>query len=59
MIVKASLISNVIPVYVCKNVKYDVDSTSIVVDLHELVEPKGKWDDDNDYGGFPITLVVR
>ena len=33
--------------YVCKNVKYGVDSAPFVVDLHELVELKRIWDDSN------------
>jgi hypothetical protein len=38
---------NVVPVYVCKNVKYGVDSAPFVVALHELVELKRIWDDSN------------
>ena len=36
---------NVVLVYVCKNVKYVVDSTSIAVDLRVSAKPKGTWDD--------------
>ena len=38
---------NVVLVYVCKNVKYVVNSASIVVDLRVLVKPKGRWDDES------------
>ena len=34
----------------CKNVKYDVDSTSIVVDLCNVVKPKITCDDNDDGG---------
>ena len=43
----SSVYYNVVPVYVCKNVKYGVDSAPFVVDLHELVELKRIWDDSN------------
>ena len=38
---------NVVLVYVCKNVKYVVDSASIVVNLRVLVKPKRTWDDES------------
>ena len=38
---------NVIFVYVCKNVKYVVDSTSIADDLRVSAKPKGTWDDES------------
>ena len=35
---------NVVLVYVCKNVKYVVNSASIVVILRVPAKPKGRWD---------------
>ena len=38
---------NVVLMYVCKNVKYVVDSASIMVNLRVLVKPKGTCDDES------------
>ena len=43
----SSVYYNVVIVYVCKNVKYVVDSASIVVDLRVPAKPKGRWDDES------------
>ena len=39
-------------IYVCKNVKYCVDSASNVVDLRVLVKLKGMQDDDGGSAYF-------
>lgn len=44
----------VIPVYVCSNVEYEINTNAIVVDLREVVEPKGTWN-DNDGGVYFYT----
>ena len=49
---------NVVLMYVCKNVKYVVDSASIMVNLRVLVKPKGTWDDnDNVIGAIEFESI--